>query len=121
MKTPTIIALSVCGGILAAALFTASSQEAAQQRRESSARPILEYASVRFMEERTSITWPDGTVESVFELSGKPKFQGGDRYPKGADYRMYWLTIAMNIMAKKGYEFVHMDGADVVMSRSLPK
>jgi hypothetical protein len=117
MKIRTIIALSVCGGIVAATLFTSLSQESAQQRRESVAKPILEYATVRFMEDRTSITWPDGTVENVIELSGKPKFPSGDRYPKGADYRMYWLTVAMNIMAKKGYEFVHMEGADVVMSR----
>jgi hypothetical protein len=33
-----------------------------------------EYASVRFMEERTSIVWPDGTVENVRGMAAKRQF-----------------------------------------------
>jgi hypothetical protein len=73
-----------------------------------------EYATVRFMEEQTSIVWPDGSVEKVVPTSGKKR-------PKEADYRMFWLTISMNIMGKKGFEFVYMDGPDVVMKRRLDR
>jgi len=79
-----------------------------------------EYASVRFTEDKTCIVWPGGKTENVFELSGKAKFDGwNEHYPKGADFRMYWLTVAMNIMGKRGFELVHMEGPDVVMRRPL--
>lgn len=72
------------------------------------------------MDERTSIVWPDGKVENVMELNGNSKFDNGhEKYPKGSDYRMYWLTISMNIMAKHGFEFVFMQDHDVVMKRQI--
>jgi hypothetical protein len=43
------------------------------------------------------------------------------KYPKGADYRMYWLTVAMNIMGKRGFELVSMSGSDVVMQREVSR
>ena len=76
-----------------------------------------EYATVRFMEERTSIIWADGTVENVMDIAAKKKFEGGEKYPKGSDFRMYWLTIAMNHMSQRGFEFVYMNDKDVVMVR----
>jgi hypothetical protein len=77
---------------------------------------------VRFTEEKTSIVWPDGAVENVMTLSGNQKFDNGnEKYPKGADYRMYWLTVAMNIMARRGFELAHMDGPDVVMQRHVTR
>src|SRR5688572_5019107 len=64
-----------------------------------------EYATVRFMEERTSIVWPDGTVQNVIDLAGSAKFPGtNEKYPKGSDFRMFWLTKAMNIAAQKGFK-----------------
>jgi len=81
--------------------------------------PVKEIVA-RFMEERTSIVWADGTVEKGVPANAK-KFANGEIYPEGTDYRMYWLTIAMNMMAKKGYEFVYMDGADIVMKRAMGK
>jgi hypothetical protein len=73
------------------------------------------------MEERTSIVWPDGTVENVMDLVPKKKFDGGEKYPKGSDYRMYWLTIAMNHMAQRGYDLAHMNDRDIVMVRRFKK
>ena len=73
-----------------------------------------EYASVRFMEENTGIVWADGSVMKVVPESGLKR-------PKDADYRMFWLTVSMNIMAKRGFEFVYMDGADVITRRLLSK
>ena len=118
MKKPTIVILITCGAILALTLLTTRSQEAAGQPKVSDSRSVFEYASARFMEEKTSIVWPDGKVENVLVLNGSKKFDNGsEKYPKGADYRMYWLTIAMNIMARQGFEFVHMNERDVVMKR----
>jgi len=72
------------------------------------------------MEERTSIVWADGTVGNVVELSGRKRFEnGGEKYPKGSDYRMYWLTVAMNLMAQRGYELAQMHDNDVVMRRAV--
>lgn len=118
MKKQTIIILITCGVVLAATLLTTHSQEATGQPRGSDSRAVFEYATARFMEEKTSIVWPDGKVESVILLNGGKKFDNGsEKYPKGADYRMYWLTVAMNIMARQGFEFVHMHDRDVVMKR----
>jgi len=73
-----------------------------------------EYASVRFMEENTGIVWPDGSVMKVVPESGLKR-------PKDADYRIFWLTVSMNMMSKRGFEFLYMDDADVIMRRSLSK
>lgn len=119
MKTKTITTLLVCVALLGAVLFRASSQETAQPKNQA-IQQSFEYASVRFMEDKTSIFWPDGSVENVMELAGKTKFQGtSEKYPKGTDYRMYWLTAAMNIMAKRGFELAHMHDHDLVMKRQV--
>jgi hypothetical protein len=34
---------------------------------------------------------------------------------------MYWLTIAMNHLAKNGFELAHMNDRDVVMVRRYKK
>jgi hypothetical protein len=75
---------------------------------------VREYASVRFMGDETSIVWPDGNVTKVLTQSDLKR-------PKDADYRMFWLTISLDKMSKQGFEFVYMDGADVIMRRSLSK
>lgn len=121
MKMTTTLALSICGALLIGTLFTAVSQETTRQPKDLAASPVFEYACVRFMEEKTCIVWPDGSVENVLELVGKKKFPNGEYYPKGADYRMYWLTAAMNLMAKKGYEFVYLNGPDLVMKRTVSR
>lgn len=120
MKTKTITALAIGGILLLATLLKGVSQEAAQRPKDTISHPTFEYASARFMAEKTSIVWPDGSVENVLALSGKTKFDNGsEKYPKGTDYRMYWLTMAMNIMGKRGFELAHMADADVVMRRQV--
>lgn len=105
-----------------AALQKAASQDAASPQSSQPATAKVEYASVRFMEERTSIVWPDGTVDNVLALAKNTKFTNTtEKYPKGTDYRMYWLTVAMNIMAQRGFELAHMHEADVVMKRQIGK
>lgn len=119
-KSITIVAY---GLILAAGvIFNATSQETQGASKGPIGHPVIEYATVRFMQEKTSIVWPDGAVENVMAASGKQKFDnGGEKYPKGSDYRMYWLTVAMNIMGNRGFEFVYMDGPDVVMKRQVSR
>jgi hypothetical protein len=120
MKKNRIVMLVALGTFLLTMIFTALSQETAPQPKGASTRTIFEYATARFMEEKTSIVWPDGIVENVMLLNGKKKFDNGsEKYPKGADYRMYWLTVSMNIMGQRGFEFVHMEGHDLVMKRQV--
>jgi hypothetical protein len=122
MNNKTIISLAIGGTLLLITLFNAVSQETSRQSNNTSANHKFEYATVRFMEEKTSIVWPDGTVENVLALSGKTKFDNGsEKYPKGSDYRLYWLTVAMNIMAKRGFELALMADHDVVMKRQISK
>ncbi len=73
-----------------------------------------EYASVRWSGDKTSIIWPDGTIQKVVAFGGK-------RRPDGIDERAWYFTSAMNIMAKNGFEFVHMGNEDIVMKRVAAK
>jgi len=59
---------------------------------------VYEYATVRFMGGgRTSFVWPDGKVEKLIDLNPAKR-------PDTADERMFYLTIAMNVLAQKGFE-----------------
>jgi len=119
MRPTPIAAAGLFAVVLSSAFLTTRSQDAKSPRSMISG-STLEYATVRFMEERTSIVWPDGKVENVIELAGKRRFENGsEKYPKGSDYRMYWLTVAMNVMAQRGFELAHMHDNDVVMKRSV--
>src|SRR5438045_197831 len=60
-----------------------------------------EYASVRYMGgQQTTFNWPDGTSEKLSSLSKVKR-------PNNSDERMFYLTIAVNILASKGYEFIN--------------
>lgn len=120
MRLSSLISVSACTVLLLGIIVTARSQGNAAAPGPQKGQPVFEYASVRFMEERTSIVWPDGSVENVLQLNGRTKFVNtGEKYPKGSDYRMYWLTIAMNIMGQRGFELAHMQDNDVVMRRAV--
>lgn len=71
----------------------------------------FEYASARFDNDTTCIVWPDGSVEKVATTIGR-------KDPGTADIRIWYLTVAMNLMARKGFQVVYIDNKDVVMSRS---
>jgi hypothetical protein len=101
-----LLSLLVGISVFAAVQFKPSAQESRVERQISGS-AVGEYATIRFMEERTSIVWPNGDVEGVQNLIPKKKFEGGERYPKGSDFRMYWLTVAMNHLASKGFELAH--------------
>lgn len=75
---------------------------------------VYEYASVRWGGDKTSIIWPDGTTQKVVAFGGK-------RRPDAIDERAWYLTGAINIMAKKGFELAHMGNDDVLMRRPAAK
>jgi hypothetical protein len=116
----TILSIVLLIALALAVTFKPNAQENPLSRK-TGAPPFGEYASIRFMEERTSIVWPYGTFEAVMDLAPKKKFENGEKYPKSADYRMYWLTIGMNILSKQGFELAHMNDRDVIMVRRFPK
>ena len=116
MKTKPLVISAV---VLLIVVFLKALHSRAQAPKEPGLSITFEYASVRFMEEKTSIVWPDGSLQNVMELSGKKKYPNGEYYPKGSDYRMYWLTMAINIMGKRGFEFAFMNNDDVIMKRSV--
>ena len=65
---------------------------------ETPSAPSYEYATVRFMGGgKTSFVWPDGKVEKLSDLSQLKR-------PDTADERMFYLTVAINILAKRGFE-----------------
>ena len=104
--------LAACVGFSIAILLTAFSADAPPT--ETWAGTLCEYASVRWSGDRTSIIWPDGTTQKVIAF-------GGRKRPDGTDERAWYLTGAMNIMARRGFEFVHMSIDDVVMRRTVNK
>ena len=73
-----------------------------------------EFASVHWAGDKTSIIWPDGTVLKVIAFGGK-------RRPEAVAERMWYLTGAMNIMGKRGFELVHIGNEEVVMKRVTAK
>jgi hypothetical protein len=86
MRRASIISVSVCTLLLLGVLVTARSQGNPAAPVPQKGQPVFEYASVRFMEERTSIVWPDGSVENVMQLNGRTKFVNtGEKYPRGSD------------------------------------
>jgi len=75
---------------------------------------VYEFASVRWAGDRTSIIWPDGTVQKVIAFGGKKR-------PEAADERMWYLTGAINIMGKRGFEIAHATNDEVIMKRVAVK
>lgn len=107
MKTKIAVLFLLIGLTLLAPLQLLQAQETESPKQ-------YEYATARFMGYNTSIVWEDGTVEKIVKTSGF-------KYPSNADFRMYMLTVAMNMMAKKGYQLIVLDGSDVIMRREAAK
>jgi hypothetical protein len=79
-----------------------------------------EYASIRHMGgEKTTVHWPDGKISKIYEMTEL-------RRPKDADERLWCLNVAMNLLARQGYEPVDMptlnrDANDLWVRRPLRK
>lgn len=82
---------------------------------QDSAKPVIyEYASVRFDGEKTCIVWQDGSVDRVTSLIGTKDYEPADK-------RIWYLTVAFNIMSKRGFEPSFFDNTDMTMVRSSAK
>ena len=74
--------------------------------------PATEFTTVRWDGRNDSyVVRPNAKVERLRQLF--------ERYPRpdGIDERIYYLTIAMNALAKEGYEFAGELDGQVVMKR----
>jgi hypothetical protein len=107
MKTPRLILLS--GVLLIATLGLGRLVSAAPD-----AGSRFEYATIRWDgRDNTHVVRPDGKVEF---LSGQLKAVGK---PGHADERVFYLNVAMNAMAKEGFEVAAMTEDEIVMKRTL--
>jgi len=62
---------------------------------------------------RMCVVYPDGKVEFFYpELKDIPR-------PDDADKRAFYLTLKMNRMAQRGYEFVAMISDEIIMKRTV--
>jgi hypothetical protein len=87
---------------------------------EQRVKQAYEYASIRFVPGgRTIIMWPDGTTDKLSDLNTT-------KDPDNLDERLYYLTLAVNLLAQKGFEpalipSLPPDANDVWVRRSLGK
>ena len=77
-----------------------------------------EYVTIRWAgRENTHVIRPNGKVEKLgVILSSVPKPR-----PEGIDDRSYYMNIAMNAVAREGYEFAGMTSDEVVMKRAAAR
>jgi hypothetical protein len=101
-----VAVLAVCGVLLARGLNAADVSVADR----------FEYVTLRWAgRDNTHIIRPSGNVEFL-----GPQFVKIKR-PERADDRSFYMNIAMNALAKEGYELVAMTSDDYVMKRRVIK
>ena len=76
--------------------------------------PRLEYATIHWDgRDNTHIVLPNGEVKSLgSQLTKISK-------PNRTDDRAFYMNIAMNSLAKEGYEFVAIRDNDIVMKKAV--
>ena len=75
---------------------------------------ISEFATIRWGgRDNTHLIRPNGKVEKLRVLL--------ERYPRpdGTDDRAFYMNVAMNAVAKEGYEFAGMTHDEIVMKRPV--
>ena len=113
MKDASLISVAA---VMIAVLFFVQNRARTEEQRPSAR---YEYASVRFMGgEKAVIVWPDGKVESLATLHSAKR-------PDIADQRLYYFTIALNLLSQKGFEpaaipSVEPKPDDLFMRRRIP-
>jgi len=77
---------------------------------------VVEFATIRWQgRDNTHLIRPNGKVEKL-----RPLFERVPR-PDGIDDRAYYMSIAINAVAKEGYEFAGMTSDEIVMKRPVPR
>ncbi len=83
---------------------------------DSSTSSEFEYVSVRYEGDfKTEIFFPDGKVKRLYDMTDIKR-------PPQSDDRMFDLTLALNILAKSGYEPIQtttMTPDDLVLRRKI--
>jgi hypothetical protein len=75
-----------------------------------------EFATIRWAgRENTRLIRPNGTVEVLGAILSRLK------RPDGMDERTFYMNVAMNAVAKEGYEFAGMTSDEIVMKRSVAR
>ncbi len=83
---------------------------------ESTSPSRFEYATIRWAgRDNTHLIRPDGSTEM---LGNQLK---STRKPDRADDRSFYMNLAMNALAKEGYELASMTSDDYVMKRASGK
>lgn len=72
--------------------------------------------------EYATIRWSGRDNTHIIRPSGKVEFIGGElvkvNKPSRTDDRAFYMNIAMNGLAKEGYEFAGMSSDDIIMKRA---
>lgn len=76
-------------------------------------------------EECLTIHWDGRDNFHVIRPNGKVEFLGKVlgtiQRPNRTDERAFYLNLAMNALAKEGYQFAGCAESDIVMKRSIPR
>jgi len=115
MKKSKVILLAAALSLAGLCLLTSLAAE-----RNTTAEPtsfqVAEFITIRWDgPDNTCVIRPSGKIDKLKQLFG--------RYPRpdGVDERVYYMTVAMNAVAKEGYEFAGMANDEIVMRRSIPR
>ena len=83
---------------------------------QSSGFQTTEYVTIRWAgRENTHLIRSNGKVEFLGQILGKVT------RPDRVDERAFFMNLAMNAVAKEGYEFAGMNNDEVVMKRTISK
>src|SRR4051794_4802474 len=106
MKTKSIAAFALLAIIAAVACARLLAADTANVTK-------YEYVTIRWGgRDNTHIVRPGGQVEFIgSELKKAPK-------PKDADDRAFYMNLALNGLAKEGFELVAMSSDDMILRRS---
>ena len=102
--------------LLAAVLSAAGLYLLKSRAAEQSTFQVVEFATIRWDgRENTRLIRPNGKVEKLKQLF--------ERFPRpdGIDERTYYLSIAMNAIAREGFDFAGMTPDQIVMRRPFPR
>src|SRR6516164_6893204 len=77
---------------------------------------VAEFCTIRWQGiVNSKVIRPNGKIDSLKNL-----FERAPR-PEGVDVRAYYLNVAMNALAKEGYDFAGMTVDEIVMKRKIEK
>ncbi len=103
--------------VLVAAVFSAAALCLLKSRAaEPSTFQVAEFATIRWEgRENTHLVRSNGKVEKLKQLF--------ERFPRpdGIDERTYYMNIAMNAVAREGYDFAGITQDQIVMKRPVAR